>query len=214
MKNKRLKSLLIKCSYLFLCTTLVSCANFNNTTYINKSLLQANEFVENNKFDEAINLYTKILEKDSTNQKALFNKSLILKNQNNYKQSLIILDKITKNYPNNLKAYQVKIGIYKEDKNTEKVISTYNSLFSISPFLYSIRAEYLEFLVSGYQEGNTLLYSQINENSIFLLEENREIKTALKALCTIEKNNAEYAALLYLKDKKTWKEIYSPTLSN
>ena len=214
MKNRILKSILIKSLFLFLLSTLVSCANLNNETYINKSLLQANEFVENNKIDEAINLYTEILDKNPTNQKALFNKALLLKNQKNSQKALITLDKLIINYPNNTKAYQLIIEIYKEASNTEKVISTYNSLLSTSPFLYPIRADYLDFLISAYEEGNSLLYSQINENALFLLEENREIKTAIIALCTIEKNNAEYSALLYLKDNKTWNEIYAPSLSN
>lgn len=214
MINKRLKSLIIKYSLFILCITLVSCANLNNSTYINKSLLEANTYIKNSKFEKAIEVYDKILLKQPLNQKALFNKAVLLRNSNNNEDALEILSLLIETYPNNIKPYQLKIEILRDMDNSDKVIKTYNSLFSLTPYLYTYRAQYLEYLISIYKIEEKSIYNEIKENSLFLLSQNQETNTALKALCTIEKNNAEYSALLFLENEKSWNEIYSDSLEN
>lgn len=212
MINKRLKFILKKniSFYIFvLSMSLVSCSNLDNSTFIEESLLEASEYINNEDFEKAIELYDENLERDPLNTKTLYNKAAVLNHLNDNEKALEITNLLIENSPYNIKAYQLKIKILTKLNNSLDIINTYNSLLELSPYLYSIRGDFITYLLSINEDEtqNTL----IKENALFLLERNKLSVLALKALCTIEKNNAEYSALLLLHDEEAWKEIYTPS---
>ncbi|MDC7249513.1 MAG: tetratricopeptide repeat protein [Sphaerochaetaceae bacterium] len=198
----------------FLCLFLVSCSTTSQSDYIENTLLEANNYISNDNVDKALESYKNILQKDPLNQKTLFNQAILLQYQKKYDSALENIDKIIDNYPFNIKAYQLKIDILKEQNLNSLVIEIYQNLLDEYPHLYSLRVDYINFLLSYESEISQESKEMIKENSIFLLENNEEVKAALKALCTVEKNNAEYSALLYLYDKSTWLSIYSQENGN
>lgn len=208
MINKRLKFKQNIFFYIFILSiSLVSCSSIDNTTYIEGSLSKASNYINDKEFDKAIELYDKNLERDPLNTKTLYNKAAVLNYLNESDEALEITNSLIENYPYNIKAYQLKIDILSKLNDSENIIKTYTSLLDLSPYLYSIRGDFITYLLSINEEED--YSSLIKENALFLLEKNELPLIALKALCTIEKNNAEYSALLLLHDEKAWKEIYS-----
>jgi tetratricopeptide (TPR) repeat protein len=206
------KYLFISC--FFLCLFLVSCSTTSQSDYVENALLDANNYISNDNIDKALATYENILQKNPLNQKTLFNQAILYKYQKEYDLALENINKIIDNYPFNIKAYQLKIDILKDQNLNSSVIEIYQNLLEEYPYLYSLRVDYISFLLSYESEISLESTEQIKENSLFLLENNEEIKSALKALCTVEKNNAEYSALLYLYDKSTWLSIYSQETDN
>lgn len=192
----------IICLYFVSCSTSISLNN-------EKLLLKANESALNKEYDISIDIYNQILKKDNLNQKALYNKAIVLNEKGNYQEALSILDSLIKINKYNEKAYLYKIIIYTEKKDIDSAIKEYEKIIQISPNNYSIRKNFINLLLENYNVNNVYYYNLIKENSLFLIEKNKNIDIAAKAMCIIEKNNAEYSALLYLKDKKMWEEIYS-----
>ncbi len=193
---------------------LVSCSTTSQSDYIENSLLKANNYVSNDDIDKALETYNDILQKYPLNQKTLFNQAILFKYQNDYDSALENINIIIDNYPFNIKAYQLKIDILKEQNLNSSVIEIYQSLLEENPYLFSLRVDYISFLLSYEIEISLESKELIKENALFLLENNEEVKEALKALCTIEKNNAEYSALLYLYDKNIWLSLYNQENSN
>ena len=215
MKNKRLKftkhtSLLF--IFIILAISLVSCSNFDKSTYIEESLLKASNYISDREYNKALEIYEQNLQIDPLNIKTLYNKALVLNYLNKTDQALETVNILINHYPYNIKAYQLKIDIYSKLNDSDKVINTYDSLLETNPSLYSIRADFITYLLSINE--NKAYNALIKENAIYLLERNIQPLVALKALCTIEKNNAEYSALLLFHDENYWKEIYTQNIDN
>ncbi len=190
------------CFYFVSCTTYISLNN-------EKLLSQANDSAINKDYDLSIDIYNKILKKDNLNQKALYNKAIILNEKGNTQEALETLNSVIKINKYNEKAYLFKIKIYTEMKDINSAITEYQKVIKITPNNYSIRNDFINLLLDNFDKNNAFHSQLIKENALFLIERNKNISLAAKALCIIEKNNAEYSALLYLNDKKIWEEIYS-----
>jgi len=190
------------CFYFVSCTTYISLNN-------EKLLSQANDSAINKDYDLSIDIYNKILKKDNLNQKALYNKAIILNEKGNTQEALETLNSVIKINKYNEKAYLFKIKIYTEMKDINSAITEYQKVIKITPNNYSIRNDFINLLLNNFDKNNAFHSQLIKENALFLIERNKNISLAAKALCIIEKNNAEYSALLYLNDKKIWEEIYS-----
>ena len=212
MKKKRLKGKTNK--FLFyitisLCFILVSCLSVDNADFIENSLLEANNHILNEDFVKAIEVYDLILEKEPTNPKTLYNKAIVLNHIGKKDESLNILDLLIQNFPHNIKAYELKIKFLKQENDFESVIDCYLSLLDLNENLYDFRIDFIKFLSSLNEDFNNKYNDLIKKNALFLLNKNEHSVDALIALCTIENNNAEYSALLLLKDKKAWESIFS-----
>lgn len=190
------------CFYFVSCTTYISLNN-------EKLLSQANEYAINKDYDLSIDIYNKILKKDNLNQKAVYNKALVLNEKGNTQEALETLNSLIKINKYNEKAYLFKIKIYTEIKDINSAIKEYQKVINITPNNYSIRYDFITLLLDNFDNNDAFYSKLIKENSLFLIERNENISLAAKALCIIEKNNAEYSALLFLNDKKIWEEIYS-----
>ena len=212
MKKKRLKGKTNKVIFyitILLCFTLVSCLSVDNTDYIENSLLEANNHILNEDFVKAIEIYDLILEKEPTNPKTLYNKAIVLNHIGKKDESLNFLDLLIQNFPHNIKAYELKIKFLKQENDFESVIDCYLSLLELNENLYDFRIDFIKFLSSLNEDFNNKYNDLIKKNALFLLNKNEHSVDALIALCTIENNNAEYSALLLLKDKKAWESIFS-----
>lgn len=210
MKHKRhnYKNLQLIFFIITICFYFVSCSTYislNNE----KLLSQANDSAINKDYDLSIDIYNKILKKDNLNQKALYNKAIVLYEKGNTQEALKTLNSLIKINKYNEKAYLFKIKIYTEIKDIDSAIEEYQKIIKITPNNYSIRNEFITLLLDNFDNTDAFYSKLIKENSLFLIERNKNISLAAKALCIIEKNNAEYSALLYLNDKKIWEEIYS-----
>lgn len=211
MKQKRLKTKTKGYLYytLFLLVfTLVSCSTLDNTTFIENSLLEANNHLINEENEKALDIYDSILEKEPLNQKALYNKAVVLNYMQQTEKSLQIIDILIENYPENIKAHNYKIKILKQSHDYASIIDSYNQLLESNINLYNVRVQFIEFLLSINTQFKGQCNDQIKQNALFLLDKNEQSVDALKALCTIDKNNAEYSALLFLIDKKVWESIF------
>lgn len=213
MNYKRQRKLFFKeISIFFICFfSFVSCTSFNLSSYKIETLLnQANEFASSSNFNDAIITYDKILDIDATNQKALYNKAIVLIELEQYNQALSSINESIENDFNNIENYKLKINVYKELNNINGCIKTYLNLFNIYPYLYEERYNFNKYLISVFDINNTLIKSNLYENSLFLLKEKHKITSALKGLNLLDKNNLEISSILYIYDKKIWEEINLP----
>jgi tetratricopeptide (TPR) repeat protein len=194
-----------------LCFSFVSCSTLTQN-YIDKTLYQANSFANTNQETQAIDKYDEILKIEPTNSKALYNKAVILYKLGQSQDAIDNLNLIITNDLNNKKAYQLKIQILKADNNLIKTVETYNTYINQFPTMSDIRVDFVKYLIDNFDISNTLITSNLLENSNYLLNNNISLNLAAKALCLIDKENIEYSMLLFSVDKKTWEEIYSPSL--
>ncbi|MGD1822575.1 MAG: tetratricopeptide repeat protein [Pleomorphochaeta sp.] len=192
--------------------TLVSCNSLNSDSYkIEKLLYDANLSASENDYSQSINYYDQILDIDSSNQKALYNKAIILFDKKSYQESLYNTNLIIKKFPNNLKAYELKCEIYLKLDDISNLINTYNTIFEIYPYLYEQRYNFNEILISNFDINNSIIVSNLYKNSIILIEDEEYNESAIKALNLLYENNDEYSILFYLYNKKAWEELYFPS---
>lgn len=213
MNNKRQKIVHKTIMYLIvlLCFSFVSCSTLTQN-YIDKTLYQANSFANTNQETQAIDKYDEILKIEPTNSKALYNKAVILYKLGQNQDAIDNLNLIITNDLNNKKAYQLKIQILKANNNLIKTVEAYNIYINQFPTMSDIRVDFVKYLIDNFDISNTLITSNLLENSNYLLNNNISLNLAAKALCLIDKENIEYSMLLFSVDKKTWEEIYSPSL--
>ncbi len=213
MNDKRQKIVHKTIIYLIvlLCFLFVSCSTLTQN-YIDKTLYQANSFAKTNQESQAIAKYDAILEVDPTNFKALFNKAVILFKLGQNQEALDNLNLIITNDSNNLKAYQLKIQILKENNDVTSTVEAYNAYIHQFPTMNDLRVDFINYLIDNFNKSNELIISNLLETSNYLLNNNISLNLAAKALCLIDKENIEYSMLLFSSDKKTWEELYSPSL--
>ena len=186
----------------------------NTTSYkVNELLYDANLMAQSKDYDSAISNYNKILKLDEFNQKALYNKSLILFELNNTAEALATINILIEYFPNNIKAYKLKAEIYLYNNDIENCIFTYNSLFEIYPNLYNLRSDLIKILIENYNNSDIMI-SNLYDNALILLNNNTNTAIASKAMYLLKENNLYYSLLLYLNDKKAWEEYNNPSLDS
>lgn len=212
MKHKR--HLIILNILIIYCLFIVSCNSLNTNSYKIEILLnEANSSAKNNNFDDSITKYNLILDIDNFNQKALYNKSLILFEDKKIDEALQTIEILIEKYPNNIKGYKLKADIYLYNNDIENMLKIYNSLFKTYPNLYNLRSDLIKILIENYK-NDSIIISNLYDNAIILIENNENTQIASEALYILNKNNIDYSLLLYLNDKKAWEEYNTPSLEN
>jgi tetratricopeptide (TPR) repeat protein len=120
--------------YIFASTiSLADAQNATNSTEINTLFETAITLFDQQKYDEAIQNYDKILGIDPNNVDALYNKALVFYDQQKYDEAIQYLDKVLAIDPNDVDALNGKGAIFYDQQKYDQSSQNYDKVLAIDP---------------------------------------------------------------------------------
>lgn len=110
-------------------------------------LEKGKELEDRGEWEEAINVFTKLIEKSPDHQNAYFNRAFCLFRLKDHERAIIDLDKYLEMNPNSASAYNNRGSAYIDLKDFERAIADFNKAFELSPKLWQAHSNMAEVLI-------------------------------------------------------------------